>query len=154
MIIKAPNKINIYPNEKIVFLAGSIDMDKVIKWQDEISLFIKNRRQCTILNPRRDDWDNTWQQSYDDIRFNQQVTWEQTGIRLADLVVFVFDANDKAPITLMELGLAVGLGKKCIVWCPEDYWKYGNVEMLCHLNGIGLHNLFFDTFKNWVVDLI
>jgi hypothetical protein len=41
-----------------------------------------------------------------------------------------FAPATKAPITLLELGLAAGSGK-LVVCCPEGFWRKGNVEVVC-----------------------
>lgn len=146
--IKAPGRIPLdsYP---ILFLAGSIEMGAAEKWQDRVVRTLTHRIG-TILNPRRDDWDNTWKQTLDDKNFVQQVEWEQQGMRLAHRVFFYFSPDTKSPITLMELGLCVGrrigmpYSAKVVVCCPERFWRKGNVEILCRNHGIPMfHN--FDT---------
>ena len=38
-------------------------------------------------------------------------------------------------MSLMELGLFVKSGK-CVVCCPERYWKWGYVTLLCERWGV------------------
>lgn len=53
-------------------------------------------------------------------------------LEAAELAVFYFDPDTKAPITLMELGLAIGRGdNQIVVCCPEGYWRKGNVDVIC-----------------------
>jgi len=92
-----------------------------------------------IMNPRRDDWDSSWEQDINNKKFYEQVTWELSNIEEADLVVFYFDPETKSPITLMELGYVLGLdyrfvGPKAIVCCPEGFWRKGNVDIICTRN--------------------
>jgi hypothetical protein len=49
---------------------------------------------------------------------------------IADIVVVYFHPATKAPISLLELGLSAKTGK-AIVFCPEGYWKRGNVQIVC-----------------------
>ena len=57
----------------------------------------------------------------------------------ADLIAMFFDPESKAPVSLLELGLAAGEGKgRVIVGCPEGYWKRGNVQVVCRRFGIEL----------------
>lgn len=116
-----------------IFLAGSIEMDKAIKWQDLLIEKLKDISDLTILNPRRENWDSSWEQSIYNMHFNEQVTWELDGIERSDTILFYFDPNTKSPITLMELGIAWGLpsDKNIIVCCPEGFWRKGNVDILC-----------------------
>lgn len=118
---------------KLLFLAGSIEMGKAERWQEKIATSLNNIN-VTLLNPRRLDWDSSWQQSPDNPEFNKQVNWELNGIERAGLIVFYFDPNTQSPITLMELGYAAGLKKKSIIYCPESFWRSGNVEILVDRN--------------------
>ena len=83
-----------------------------------------------ILNPRRDEWDATWEQSIQNPNFRQQVEWELAAQEQADLVAFYFAPDTKPPITLLELGLMARSGK-AIVCCPDGYWRRGNIEVVC-----------------------
>lgn len=130
MIIKPPKP---FKNESfldpLIFLAGSIEMGTAIDWQDEISKKI-DRPDRIILNPRREDWDDTWKQDISDPKFREQVEWELKGIEDASLTVFFFHPKTKSPISLLELGLAAPLGA-CIVCCPTGFWRKGNVDIIC-----------------------
>jgi len=131
----------------MVFLAGSIEMDKAENWQTKLSEKLETIENLTILNPRRDNWDSSWKQDINNIYFNEQVTWELEGIKNADTVIFYFDPNTMSPITLMELGIvsASRVDQNVIVCCPEGFWRKGNVDVLCsrmnHVNLLIVHNL-------------
>lgn len=121
-----------FKNESIIgdiFLAGSIEMGVAENWQKR---FIEefSETELRFLNPRRLDWDSSWKQEIDNPQFNEQVNWELDGLDFADLIVFYFVPNTKSPITLMELGLHAQSGK-CIVCCPEGFWRKGNVDIVC-----------------------
>lgn len=126
-VIKAPNKIDGEDNG--VFLAGSIEMGKAVDWQQEIEDKLKDF-EVTLFNPRRDDWDSSWDQSIDNKEFKEQVTWELDSLDKAKKIVFFMDKDTKSPITLLELGLYASSGK-CCVYCPEGFWKKGNVDIVC-----------------------
>jgi hypothetical protein len=126
-----------YEHMPRIFLAGSIDMGKAENWQQRLERELEDY-DVIICNPRRDDWDSTWVQSINNPQFNEQVTWELENIESADLIVFYFDPNGQAPITLMELGLVAGMGQNAIVCCPDGYWRKGNVEMICNRYSIPL----------------
>lgn len=133
-IVKAPNKVP--QNYKFkIFLAGSIDMGAAENWQARLEQELSHL-DIVICNPRRDDWDSSWTQSINDPKFNEQVTWELDNIASADMVLFYFDPKGQAPITLMELGYAIGKHKFCYVCCPDGFWRKGNVEMICHRNNV------------------
>jgi len=89
----------------------------------------------TILNPRRDDCDDSWFQSIHDTQFRQQVEWEIAAQEMADVIFMYFAPDTKAPITLLELGLFARSGK-LVVCCPDGYWRKGNVEVVCHRFGV------------------
>ena len=131
MELKAPNSYTDLPRPW-VFLAGSIEMGKAENWQERIARELKDK-PCTILNPRRDDWDSSWVQSKDNPQFREQVEWELRAQEGADLILLNFDPETKSPITLLELGL---FRKKCVVRCPEGFYRKGNVDLVCERYGI------------------
>lgn len=72
MIYKAPENISKRDiNKNSVFLAGSIEMGKAIDWQTELGEFF-HKQGWDVFNPRRDDWNSTWKQEYDNPQFYQQ----------------------------------------------------------------------------------
>ena len=153
IIYKAPQQISRENESKCrIFLAGSIDMGKSENWQQRLERELKDY-DVVICNPRRDDWDSSWVQSINNPQFNEQVTWELTNIERSDLVVFYFDPNGQAPITLMELGLCAGREQHAIVCCPDGYWRKGNVEMICDRYEIPLCNTIDDLINLVKVDL-
>ncbi len=127
-IFKAPEQ---YPPEGVkIFLAGSIEQGTAEDWQSELT----NRLQAenanvTVLNPRRDNWDASWEQSIHNKEFAEQVNWELNAQQEADLIVMYFAPETKSPITLMELGLFKN--KPMVVCCPDGFWRKGNVEIVC-----------------------
>jgi hypothetical protein len=126
--IKAPEKWNKNDkDEKIVFLAGSIEMGKAEPWQQQVVNTLKDEN-VLILNPRRDDWDSSWVQKIENAQFREQVEWELDGQERADLVLLYFDPTTKSPITLLELGRFFN---KTFVCCPEGFWRKGNVDVFC-----------------------
>ena len=127
-----PNDFSAYSS--CVFLAGSIEMGKAEDWQ---SMLIEACAELpvTFLNPRRPEWDSSWEQSIDNPVFAEQVNWELDGLGHAEMVVYYFAPETKAPITLMELGLHARSGK-VVVCCPEGYWRKGNVDIVCRREGI------------------
>ena len=66
--------------------------------------------------------------------FRTQVEWELHAQDIADLRVYYFDPETKSPITLLELGLYAT--KPCVVYCPEGYFRKGNVDIVCKKYGI------------------
>lgn len=145
-IVKAPGKYD-QKGKFTIFLAGTIDQGKGENWQKEVGqYFSKFDNRLLVLDPRRDDWDSSWEQDIDNPEFNKQVNWELDAQEAANLIMFVFATNEEnaekaeAPITLMELGLFKD--KQCVVCCPEGYYRKGNVDIVCKRNGIQVYEDF------------
>ena len=139
---KAPNP---WPKDKLsVFLAGSIEQGKAFNWQAEtvkrLAAF-----DITIVNPRRDEWDASWEQSIRNPKFAEQVNWELDSLSDVDLIMMYFDPETLSPITLLELGKYSDSGK-IFVGCPQGYWRRGNVEVECARAGIRLYESFEELF--------
>ena len=115
---------------RTVFLAGSIETGVAENWQNHIIALLANS-DVTVLNPRRPQWDNSWQQSLENAAFVEQVNWELDALQHADCIVLYFDAATKSPISLLELGLFAD-SRKIAVCCPEGFWRKGNVDIVCH----------------------
>lgn len=128
--IKAPNKVPQSSGKPKLFLAGSIEMGKAEQWQDKVAKELSGL-DLIILNPRREDWDSSWEQKIDNPQFREQVEWELSNIKSADMVVFYFDRATLSPITLLELGYTVNDAEGVFVCCPEGYWRKGNVDIVC-----------------------
>lgn len=128
--IKAPN----FVSDKVatIFLAGSIEMGAAEQWQERVVAMLKDT-SWTFLNPRRDVWDNTWEQSMNDPRFVEQVQWELQGIEGAEKVIIYFAPDTKAPITLLELGIISQMKEPddVLVVCPDPFYRKGNVDVVC-----------------------
>lgn len=118
-----------------VFLAGSIEMGTAPDWQSQVVTALAETEGILVLNPRRDDWDSSWEQTIENTQFSDQVNWELDGIEAADLVLFYFAAGTRSPVTLLELGLCAR-GKRAVVCCPDGFWRKGNVDIVCERSGI------------------
>lgn len=136
IVCKPPHAYDLKAAKHSVFLAGSIEMGLAEDWQQKLTEALHGV-DVLILNPRRDDWDSSWQQHVDNPQFRGQVEWELQGLDDASTVVFYFDPATKSPVTLMELGLqAAKSPKKLIVCCPEGFWRKGNVDIVCARYGV------------------
>ena len=133
MEIQAPNK-SPESDATSVFLAGSIEMGKAEPWQERIVRELEDT-DIVFYNPRRDDWDSSWEQTIENEQFNQQVTWELVHLEKADVIALYFDPATQSPITLLELGL-FAKADKMIVCCPEGFWRKGNVDIVCDMYNI------------------
>lgn len=129
--IQPPLRIDLAKNIPSLFLAGSIEMGKAEDWQTKFANELTSWN-IAIFNPRRDDWDSSWEQSIKNQQFYEQVNWELDHIESTDFVVFYFDSTSKSPITLMELGICSTLKPDRNIVCgPDGFWRKGNVDMVC-----------------------
>lgn len=135
-VLKPPSALALAEGERSVFLAGSIEMGRAEAWQAEVELALADA-PGVILNPRRDAWDVSWEQSISNPLFREQVEWELEGLERASVVAMYFAPQTQAPITLLELGLFARSGK-LVVCCPVGYWRRGNVEVVCARYGVPL----------------
>jgi hypothetical protein len=132
IVTKAPAE---YPtNMPSVFLAGSIEMGKAVDWQTQLTNELQDLN-VSVLNPRRDDWDSSWEQKKENDQFREQVEWELEALEHCDVIALYFDPATKSPISLLELGIHTG-GGKLVVCCPEGFWRKGNVDIVCEMYGV------------------
>lgn len=130
---KAPEKISVYSKFRL-FLAGTIDMGVSENWQAKVEEELKDFANETLIitNPRRDNWDPTWEQDPSEgTPFYEQVQWELDNLHNSDYIFFNFADNSKSPITLLELGLFMNddhlVNKYVIV--NKNFYRYGNVVL-------------------------
>lgn len=138
---------------KRIFLAGSIEMGKAEDWRKELVDYFSSEK-IIFFNPYRKSWDSSWKQDpTPGTQFHTQVSWELDHIDKADLVVFYFDPKTQSPITLLELGHALGKEKNVIVCCPDGYFRKGNVVITCARHNVDVLNTkeeFFAKIKEWI----
>jgi Nucleoside 2-deoxyribosyltransferase like len=140
---QAPNPII---EDKInIFLAGSIEMGVAELWQEKIVQQLSDL-EVQFLNPRRNDWDSTWEQKIENENFKQQVLWELSSLENSDIIIMYFDPNTKSPISLLELGL-FAKSNRLVVLCPDGFWRKGNVDIVCDLFGIKQVNDFTELIQ-------
>lgn len=133
--------------KKSIFLGGSIEMGKAENWQIDMINFLEPF-DFEIFNPRREDWDSTWKQSYENGNFYQQVNWELNALEHADIILMNFIPDTLSPISLLEMGL-FGVDGNIHVVCPDGYWRKGNVDVVCDRYSIPLYNT-LDNFKCFI----
>jgi hypothetical protein len=146
--IKPPHKHPVFDLNDLfqvsIFLAGSIGLPdsggSAQDWQKEF--VARYPKGVLFFNPRRDDWDATWDHNSD--QFNEQVNWELDMLDDSDIIAMYFDPNTKSPISLLELGLYASQ-RKLIVCCPDGYWRQGNVRVVCERYNIP----FFTNKEDW-----
>lgn len=127
--IQAPNALKLKHDYISIFLAGSIEMGKAEEWQKRIVDSVPNKPYI-FFNPRRDDWDNSWEQKKTDENFKEQVRWELEALETADFILMYFDPETESPISMMELGAHIRDAKTYVI-CPEGFWKKGNIDITC-----------------------
>lgn len=135
-VLKPPAPLHLLAGVPSVFLAGSIEMGQAEPWQAQVEQALA-AEDVVLLNPRRDEWDASWEQSIHNPNFRGQVEWELEGMERATLIAMYFAPATRAPITLLELGLGARTGK-LVVCCPPGFWRRGNVEVVCHRYGVPL----------------
>lgn len=149
-VYKAPEKWKKNkPNQKTIFLAGSIEQGKADNWQEKITKFLSKTKYADdiiVLNPRRDNWDSSLEQSIENKTFKEQVDWELSSQETADMIIMFFDENTKSPISLLETGL-FGRTGKMVVYCPDKFYRKGNVDIVCERYNISCTNDFEDFLK-------
>lgn len=133
---------------KSVFLAGTIDNGDSNNWQNSIVETLKSfgGEEIIVFNPRRDDWNSSWEQSIHYPEFYRQVQWEMDCMERADIIYMNFEENSKSPITLLEFGL-YAKSNKLIVNCHDNFWRKGNIEMVCEKYNIHLYNNFEESIN-------
>lgn len=157
-VIKPPHSIgrDITNDNWSIFLAGSIEMGKAEDWQtritDTLKEIVPDKLDIVIFNPRRDDWDSSWEQNIHNPQFYEQVTWELTALEKADVIIMYFAPGTKSPILLLELGLHA-YSKKILVCCPKGFWRKGNVDIVCERYGIPLFENLDDLIQQLTEDI-
>lgn len=137
--IKAPNKFD--TSKYSVFLGGAIDQGKSVDWQSKVVQALSDLDNIVVLNPRREEWDESWEQCKDCEPFRGQVLWEIGAQEKCDLILYVYTKDSKAPITMFENG-AWGTKKDCIVCVEEGFYRQGNLDIYMeHFNIPIYHNL-------------
>jgi len=153
--ITPPNQILSQKQDVKIFLAGTIDNGDSEDWQRialnylsrEFNKIGYTKRDLFILNPRRVEWDTSWEQKFESPQFFQQVTWEIDAMEKANLIIMNFLPNSKSPISLLELGL-FAKSNKILVCCPDEFYRSGNVQIVCNKFNIPLFKAMPELLKN------
>lgn len=115
-----------------LFLAGSMDLDKVLSWRQEfINCFFETYHFLDPTNKLHGSLTNTQMKSH--------ILWELEALELADIVVLNLLPKAKSPISLVELGLYAKSGK-LIVICPENFYQKRYVKTLCEYYKVPLYS--------------
>lgn len=130
-MIRAPGRV--VETAPSVFLAGSIEMGAAEDWQQKVFDHIKDL-PIIALNPRRLDWDSSWEQSIENEPFREQVTWELNHLRHSDVKFFYFQPGTISPVTMLEMGTMIDFmipSENIIVVCPPGFHRKGNIDIFC-----------------------
>ncbi|RFN44279.1 hypothetical protein FIE12Z_11466 [Fusarium flagelliforme] len=136
VVVMAPEKPKLNDKTMSVFLAGITTSTNEADWRQSLTNALIDY-PVTIFNPNRPDWDGTWKEDFSDKRWEEQVSWELDMQDIADVIVFFFHKSTDAPISLLELGLAIRT-KTVVVCAQNEYRKRGNVEAVCRRFGVPL----------------
>jgi hypothetical protein len=135
-VFTAPEKIDWKNNldDIHIFLAGSIEMGKAEEWQDRVINEFRDNPTITFFNPRRKEWDSSWEQTLENPKFVEQLEWEYNQLHKTDWIFMYFSPETKSPISLLELGLFAH--DNISVVCPKGFWRKGNVDFICWKHNI------------------
>lgn len=130
--IVAPLYQSVTPSSVIkVFVAGGIS--KCPDWQRQFLDHFKYHGQVAFYNPRREDFDiNNTDMSA------EQIEWEYIHLNEADLIVFWFPEETVCPITLLELGKALGQKKDIVVGTHPNYERRFDVIHQISMTGLDI----------------
>jgi hypothetical protein len=137
-----------------VFLAGTIDNGKASLWAHDVAQALKDIENVTIFNPRREEWFPDLEARMRNPIFNHQVNWELDSLDplgKCNIPFFYFEGGSISPITLQELGFVIGSIRGLlsdrdpeilppVVCCPDDFWRKGNVEIMCSRHDIPIYD--------------
>jgi len=144
-----------------IFLGGSINMGKSKDWQTILTNRLMSDDEVgnlIVLNPRRDDWDSSLEMNpKKGTEFFKQVMWELEAQEKASVLIYWFEDDMMSPITLLELGLALGRdSSRVVVYATPKYQRYGNVKITCDWYGVEVYDnedLFYEDLKNMIREL-
>jgi Nucleoside 2-deoxyribosyltransferase like len=85
-VIIAPAREATSPGNKSVFFSGSVKSSEDCDRQEDLAQSLLHL-PVIIFNSRRFDWDDSWVEDIQDLRFPTQVEWEHDYMKDADLVI-------------------------------------------------------------------
>ena len=118
-ILKPPAPLELDDGERSLFLAGSIEMGQAEPWQAEVERALVDE-EVVILNPRRDHWDASWEQSIDNPLFRDQVEWELSGQELATVIAMYFRRPPRPRSRCWNWGCSLAAGNWSFAAPPDS----------------------------------
>ena len=109
--------------KKLLFLAGSIDLELPGDWRKSVTE--KLCRRFDFFNPTTNN-----HKSLTEKEWENHIEWELKAMERSDIILMNFLEEAKSPISLVELGLNT-LNKKLVVICPERFYKRQYIVSLC-----------------------
>lgn len=137
MYVRAPEPILPFEGPSLFLAGGITDCED---WQEDISrtFSLYSQKALRVFNPRRLLYKG------DKLTAIQQITWEVAALDKSSFVLFWFSKNSVCPITLFELGKALGREEQTvIVGAHPEYSR--RLDLLVQ---IGLSNPTVPTFDN------
>lgn len=113
-----------------IFLAGSIEMGKASRWQEDTAKRIAERwsgNEIVFWNPRRKG-------EFTKDMEREQILWEQRRLLSCDYIFMVIDPHTKSPISLLEFGEFIASGKMFVV-CEKSFYRYHNLVITADMYG-------------------
>jgi hypothetical protein len=129
-VVRAPEPLSMRHDEKSVFLAGTVAGD----WRQRVMESLRDA-DVTIIDPRRSDWDSSWDENADDARFRVQTEWELEAQERASIIAMYLSPESEASVSLLELGISAGRGN-VVVCCLDGFWCKRLVDIVCRRHGL------------------
>ena len=140
----------IAPSDCSVFLSGSFRPgDDNERRHDQLITCLMHAptTQVTIIDAWRDDYDDSPVQFKPNQRSAIQYRWELLNLPRVDVVAVYFAPDSKAPVSLLDFGLAAARdATKLVVYCEDDSHLRCHVEHICQ----EMHVFLVDTFDEFV----
>ncbi len=109
-------------SKKLVFLAGSMCIDKEDNWRKNV---IKNyANDFDFIDPTNENHN-----LLNDSLMKKHINWELEGLELSDIIFMNLLPESKSPISMVELGL-YARSNKLIICCPENFYQYRYINAL------------------------
>jgi hypothetical protein len=80
-VINGPAREATYLGCKSILFPGSVKSSEDRDWQEELAQSLLHL-PVTIFNPRRFDWDDSWVEDIQNLRFRNQVEWEHDYMKM------------------------------------------------------------------------
>ncbi|CAM1372061.1 nucleoside 2-deoxyribosyltransferase domain-containing protein [Tenacibaculum xiamenense] len=117
-------------SKKLVFLAGSMCIDKEDDWRKNV---IKNFANVfDFIDPTNENHN-----LLNDSQMEHHINWELEGLELSDIILMNLLPESKSPISMVELGL-YARSNKLIICCPENFYQYRYIKTLAKKYNVAL----------------